>query len=216
MNSWLKEKSAQYALVASLVLGAIVGLTTGWKLWSPKKATQETSALAQRNEDRSLVLAKQPNAEAKPAQQVPKGAVVERIVYVEIQPKPVPKPPEPVNPKPGTDTPALWTPPKIRLDLTLVRSEDGTRRVVASSPDGEVVGGVDIPVESAGPAPRVLKSAAGFEYSVNRWGNTKSLVGHRDFGWLRVGAKIGKTTLTMPTGGTLSGAEVGVSALIRF
>lgn len=216
MNSWLKGKSAQYGLAVALILGVIAGMTTGWMLWRPKAPVREIAAPGVIQADESHVLPKEPNADAKPAHRVPKGTVVERIVYVEIQPKPVPKPPEPVTPKPGTDTPALWTPPKIRLDLTLVRSEDGTRRVVASSPDGEVVGGVDIPVESAGPAPRVLKSAAGFEYSVNQWGNTKSLAGHRDFGWLRVGAKIGKTTLTMPTGGTLSGAEVGVSAFIRF
>lgn len=218
MNSWLKEKSGRYGLAVALILGVIVGVTTGWMLWRPKAPVREIAAPGVAQPDGSHILPKQPDANAKPAQQVPKGTVVERIVYVEIQPKPVPRPPEPVGPQnPGLDTPALWTPPKIRLDLTLVRAKDGTRRVVASSPDGEVVGGVDIPVESAGPPPKVLRNAAGFEYSVTQWGNTKSLVGHRDFfGWLRVGAKIGKTTLMMPTGPTLTGAEVGVSALIRF
>lgn len=216
MNSWWKGRSAQYGLAVALIVGAIAGMTMGWMLWSPRPLAQEIAAPGVVQPDGSHVLPKQPDAGAKPANQVPKGTVVERIVYVEIQPKPVPKPPEPVAPLPGTGEPALWTPPKIRLDLTLVRAADGTRRVVASSPDGEVVGGLDVPVEAAPPPPRVLKSALGLEYSATVWGNTKSLVGHHDFGWLRVGARVGKATLTMPNGGTLSGAEVGVSALVRF
>ena len=207
MNWSLKEKSVQCGLAVALILGAIAGMTTGWVLWRPKAPVQEIAAPGVIQADGSHVLPKEPNADAKPVHQVPKGTVVERIVYVEIQPKPV-------NLSP--DAPVLWTPPKVRVDLTLVRAQDGTRRVVASSPDGGVIGGLDMPVEAAPPAPRSLKRAAGFEYSLNRWGSTKSLVAHQDFGWLRLGARVGKTTLMIPNGGTLSGAEVGVSALVRF
>lgn len=210
------DRATRYALLVVLIIGVALGLTVGWKLWSPKPPIQEVSAPGVIQSDGSHILPKQPDADAKPAHQVPKGSVVERVVYVEVQPKPVPKPPD-SEPVPGHEVPpVLWTPPKVRLDLTLIRNPDGTRRVIASSPDGEVVGGMDVPVEAAPAPPKVLRSALGLRYAVNPWGNTKSLVGHRDFGWLRVGAEVGKVTLNMPSGGTLTGAEVGVSALIRF
>lgn len=217
MSSWLKEKSAQYALVASLVLGAIVGLTTGWKLWSPKKATQETSALAQRNEDHSLVLAKQPNAEAKPAQQVPKGAVVERVVYVEVQPHGQPNvvpPTVPGSTVTGLQATSYSMPSPIRVDLTLYRLQDGTKRVVASSPDGEVVGGLDVPVEAAKPVPKELKWAAGAVYGTTAWGD-KSVGAFldRDLAFARTGIELTKNTYALSS---RTGWEVRAKLGIRF
>lgn len=217
MSSWLKEKSAQYALVVSLVFGVIVGLTTGWKLWSPKKVIQETSALAQRNEDHSLVLAKQPNAEARPAQQVPKGAVVERVVYVEVQPH------GPSNVVPPTTSGSTETahqvvpsslPSPIRVDLTLYRLQDGTKRVVASSPDGEVVGGLDVPVEAAKPVPKELKWAAGAVYGTTAWGD-KSVGAFldRDLAFARTGIELTKNTYALSS---RTGWEVRAKLGIRF
>ena len=43
-------------------------------------------------------------------------------------------------------------PEAITIDLSLVRDKTG-RRVVASSPDGQVVGGLDIPILDPLPAP---------------------------------------------------------------
>ena len=218
MNSLWKEKSVQFGLVAALILGAIGGLTMGWKLWRPRVVT-EVSAPGYSLPGGGQVLPKEPNSEAKPAQPIPRGAVVERIVYVNAQPHTQPVDPLPVIPGSGvTDPPAQPSlkPAKIRIDMTLFRLPDGTKRVTVSSPDADITGGMDIPVEAARPVPKELKWAGGFEYAVGQWGDTKSLVVQRDIGWLRLGARAGKVVLTTPTGVSLNGAEVGISAMIRW
>jgi hypothetical protein len=184
-----------------LAVGVITGLGGGWLLWHPKPAAVETYATAQRQADSSLVLERKPDATAKPAQQIPKGGTVERVVQVTVQPKPVPSSevyPLVSNGLPvSTDSGAKSTPdvsspmsksdslicPPVRVDLSLVRMKDQTRRVIASSPDGAVVGGVDIPVENATPQ-KVLKWAAGPVYTNQRtWGAFID----RDLGPLRLG-----------------------------
>ena len=216
VNSWLKEKSDLYTLVASLVLGAIVGLTMGWMLWCPKKTT-EISAYAERNRDGSLVLEKRPDAEAKPKQVIPKGAVVERIVYVEVRPK---APDAPTPAPPGTDPGAQATQPSLlpqlsalRVDLTLYRNPDGTRRVAVSSQDGTVTGGMDIPVESA-PVQRELKWAAGAVIGTTTWGDKATGVFvDRDFGFVRTGTELTKNTYALQS---RMGWEVRAKLGIRF
>lgn len=217
MNSWLKEKSARYALVVSLALGVIVGLTTGWTLWSPKKRVQEVYAPAIRNEDKSLVLEKKPMADAKPAQQVPKGAVVERVVYVEVQPHGPSTEVHPTTPGSIVTEPQVTPsslPSPIRVDLTLYRLQDGTKRVVASSPDGEVVGGLDVPVEAARPVPKELKWAAGAVYGTTSWGG-KSVGAFldRDLAFVRTGIELTKNTYALSS---RTGWEVRAKLGIRF
>ena len=217
MSSWWKEKSALYALAVSLVLGAIVGLTTGWKLWSLKRATPEVYAPAIRNEDKSLVLEKKPMADAKPAQQVPKGAVVERVVYVEVQPHGPSGEVKPTTPGSIVTEPQVGPsslPSTVRVDLTLYRLKDGTRRVVASSPDGDVVGGLDVPVEDAKPQPKELKWAAGGVYGTTAWGD--KAVGvflDRDIKFLRTGVELTKNTYALSS---RTGWEVRAKVGIRF
>jgi hypothetical protein len=204
-------------LVVSLVFGVIVGLMTGWTLWSPRKGRIEVFAPAIRNEDRSLVLEKKPMADAKPAQQVPKGAVVERVVYVEVQPH------GPSNVVTTTTPGSTETehqvvpsslPSPIRVDLTLYRLQDGTRRVVASSPDGEVVGGLDVPVEAAKSAPKELKWSAGAVYGTTAWGD-KSVGAFldRDIKFLRTGVELTKNTYALSS---RTGWEVRAKVGIRF
>lgn len=216
-------------LTGILAIGISLGLGIGWKLWSPERGPKvETPALAVVQADGSQILERKPDAAAKPAQHLPTGAKLERVVQVTVQPHlPVV---DPVSPLPsgsgvsgGGDqftrednlVPARPPCPPVRVDLSLVRMPDETRRVIASSPDGQVVGGVDIPLEASAPQ-RTLKWAAGAEYAVNSWGNTKSLVVHRDMGFLRVGGRLGRTVLTMPAGGPLGGGEAAISVLIRF
>jgi hypothetical protein len=58
------------------------------------------------------------------------------------------------------------------VDMTLVRMPDGTRRVIASSPNGDIKPGasVDIPVENAAPQ-KVLHHAIGIRYALSTDGS---------------------------------------------
>ncbi len=53
--------------------------------------------------------------------------------------------------------------PPVRVQLVLTDLADGTHRVIASSPDGRVTGGLDIAVKDA-VVPRVLRWSAGPVY----------------------------------------------------
>lgn len=189
-----------------LVAGIGVGLGIGWKLWSPKPGPVETYAPPVTQPDGSQILERKPQAEARPAQQVPKGAKVERVVQVVVQPNP---PADPVSPLPSGSVASPADPvqsgpiaaqsganpcPPVRVDLTLVRMQDQTRRVIASSPDGVVVGGVDIPVEPV-LTQKTLKWAAGVVYGTTAWGDTaRGAFLDRDLAFLRTGIEVTRNT----------------------
>jgi len=147
-----------YAICAVAIFAG--GMSLGWKMRAPKPGKLDPPAAAVRQSDGSLIPERKPDPSAKPAQEIPKGSVVERIVYATIKPKSA------VDPLPmigdvqqAVVVPAVATPcPPVRVDLTLIRQPDQTRRVILSSPDGEVVGGLDVPVEAA-PEQRVQKWA---------------------------------------------------------
>ena len=143
-------------LAVPLIFGGGVGL--GWKLFRPKPvATVEVALPAQRQVDGSLILERAPDANAKPAQQIPAGAKVERIERIVVRPTAPSTSAAATAPTNGSGQlaagpiPAL---PSTTVDLTLLRMKDDTQRVVASSPDGTIVGGVDIPVSSAPAEPK--------------------------------------------------------------
>ena len=154
-----------------LTVGAIAGMVLGWILWKPKPVPPETYAPEVRQQDGSLVLERKPHADAQPAHQIPRGARVERVVQVKVQPRIATPTAAPAIPGSGpvSVTPDLQ--PPVTVDLSLVRLSDQTRRVIASSPDGEVISGVDIPVETARPV-RSLRWAAGglWNPSDRTWG----------------------------------------------
>ena len=113
-----------------LLVGALIGGTAGYLLGRGDAPRPESIAPApeQRQPDSSLMLERRPAAApAKAPHQIPAGAVEERRVAVTVQPEHEDCPP-------------------VRLDLSLIREGDG-RRVVASSPDGRVTGGLDLPIE---------------------------------------------------------------------
>lgn len=147
------------------MLGAFVG-AAACAVWnSPQKIT-EAPAAAERQADGSLVLERKPTSpKAKPVHAVPKGSKAERVVRVDVQPE-------------RTDCP-LCT-----VDLTLIRMPDDTRRVVASSPTGTILGGLDVPI-----APLAIVKdrpwAIGGSYATaaDSWGVWLD----RDFGPLRTG-----------------------------
>lgn len=190
-----------------LVVGIGTGLSIGWRLWKPSTAPLETYAKEQRQQDGSLVLERKPQADARPAHEIPKGAKVERVGSVVVQPK---------APTPTVDlaTPASGIDPRpVQFDWSLVKMPDETRRMVMSSPDGEVIGGVDIPVEPA-QKQRQLKWAAGAVYGVTAWGD-KAVGGFidRDFGPLRTGVEFTRNTYAQ---GSRQGVELRAKVGIRF
>lgn len=142
MPRWVPLAAVSAAIFAAAALG--------WWAGQPKPV-RETAAPAKRQADGSLVLERKPDAHAKPKQQIPRKARVERVAQVVVQPAARAEPGKPC--------------PPVTVDMSLIREPDGMRRVLASSPDGQVVGGVDIPVESAAPAAEPKRWAAGVSWA---------------------------------------------------
>jgi len=198
------------ALLGSVLgLGVILGLGIGWSLWRPTLTKAETYAKAQRQEDGSLILERKPQADAKPAHEIPKGAKVERLAKILFQPA------EAMALTSGPNPETLRrAPPPFTLDLTLVRMPDHSQRVIASSPDGEIVGGVDIPVVPIAPEPRKLQWAAGAVYGGTAWGD--KAIGaflDRDFAFLRTGLELTKNTYALQA---RQGLEIRAKLGVRF
>lgn len=188
------------AWLVGVALVFLAGLGTGWELWKPKTKTPETYAPPVVQKDGSVVLERKPQADAKPSQQIPKGGKVERVIQVVVEPT-TPEPP------PRTDSgsvvsvePARPPCPPVRVDLTLVRMPDDSRRVIASSPDGRVVGGVDIPVAPV-VTPRALAWAAGGLYGPSD--KSAGVWIDRDLGFVRVGADLIRTPSAIPGRGAV-------------
>lgn len=142
-----------------LFAGLLAGLALGWRIYHPVPGQIETPAAAIHQPDGSVALARQPTANPVPAQLIPPGTHVERVVQVTVKPRQRARqsttalppthagPDDSVASNPATDG-ALDAPPcpPVTVDLSLVRGKDGSR-VVASSPDGDVVGGLDVPAQ---------------------------------------------------------------------
>jgi hypothetical protein len=142
------------------------GFLAAWQLYHCRTAPPEPPAAAIHQKDGSLILERSDsgkpaaNPEApvlKPAGTLPKGAVVERNIQIVVQPEPgtsfKPNPHqhdrdttiELVSPG-ATDLSSAFQCPEVKVDLSLVKMQDQTQRVIASSPDGKVVGGLDVPI----------------------------------------------------------------------
>lgn len=159
-------------LAFAVLIGAVAG-ASGVFMWQAKHRLQtEAPAAAQRQADGSLVLERTATSpKAKPASALPKGGKAERIVSVTVQP-------------------ARADCPVCIVDMTLVRMKDDSRRVVASSPTGTVLGGLDIPVLpiiTDRRHPWALGASRGTE--ANSWGIWLD----RDVSRLRVGIEANKT-----------------------
>lgn len=177
----IQAKAAVCGLI--FLFGAILGLCLGYGIYHVAPAVPETYAAPIVQRDGSQVLERKPDAEAKAAHQMPAGATLERIVRVKVQPKPAGLPEQHSLAGPGVKPDC----PPVDVDLSLVKMPDDSRRVVASSPDGDVVGGVDIPVvPSLSPVPSQLW-AAGISYSSDR--NAGAWI-DRNMGPFRIGLDI--------------------------
>lgn len=82
-------------------------------------------------------------------------------------------------------------PGPVQLDLSLVRDDEGGRRAIVSSPDGEIVSALDMPLMPAlVPAPE-RPWAAGIAWSPNT--DRAAVWVERDLGRIRLGADVWHT-----------------------
>ncbi len=162
------------AILAIALVG--LGFLAAWEIYRPKPAKAEPPAAAVRQKDGSLELERAPSGLAtgapagsrplKPAQELPKGAKVERLEEVTVDPYPqgAGDPGRTTSsvaagigtslnlaPSASPGAPGSRACPPVTVDLSLVRMPDQTRRVLASSPNGQVVGGLDVPVDPPAP-----------------------------------------------------------------
>ena len=171
-------------VLALSIIGAAVAVVL---LWPRPQPVIEVAKPAVVQTDGSTILERtdtQPGF--KPAQVVPKGATVERVVQVKVKPKVVISGGIKAAPSLSPDAKPANNP--ITVDLSLVRLKDDTKRVIASSPDGEIVGGMDIPIETLAYKPRVW--AAGI--SVDPVHQVGGVWVERDISRIRVGVEVGQ------------------------
>lgn len=136
-------------IVAAIGCLAIGCLLLGWKIGKPTRPGRlDPPAAAVVQTDGSVIVERKPNPEAKPPHEIPKGAKVERVVQVKVRPRAAATVPTSGDGLQGKASLPSAS-PETTVDLSLVRMPDQTRRVIASSPDGEIVGGLDVPVEAA-------------------------------------------------------------------
>lgn len=157
------------AALCTLALGAALGYWTASSRYTPEDTTP---AVEQRQGDGSLVLARDPEPPSVAPHRIPAKAIEERRVAVTVQPKAPDCPP-------------------VRIDLSLIREAAG-RRVIASSPDGQVIAGVDVPIES-GIVPAHRPWATGASYSVTR--ESYGVWLERDVGRIRLGVEVAQDRL---------------------
>lgn len=161
--------------------GVIVGLCAGWFLWRSEPPIPEPHAHEVRLDSGALVLEREPEARVPmlvvdAVKELGRGAELERAVTITVQPK-------------AKVTDEIACPP-LNLDLGIVKMPDETRRVIATSRDGEIVGGLDIPIAPAKTF-KELKWAAGAVYDP-QYKDYGAFV-DRDVGPFRVGLEVVKS-----------------------
>ncbi len=197
MTSTLKRELA--FLAAVVVLAMMVSAYFTWLLTKPKVVI-ETAAPAVVQADGSVIAEKAPDASAKPKQIIPKGARVERIFQVKAKGQ-------------GIKLPSGETKdcPPVTIDMSLVRQEDGSKRVLVSSPDGQISKSLDIPVENVTAPAEAKKWGAGILF--NPVSQTGGVWIDRDIGRIRLGVQLNQTraSLTSPVS-----AELWIKAGMTF
>jgi hypothetical protein len=172
----------KYPTIDLVVCVALAAGALGWWLNKAPPSKPETHKAEVVQADKSRVLERIPDsAPAPPPHMIPKGTKEVRRIGFDIQP--TGKPSVPVGSPPGTAA----TCPKVHADVSIAREKDGSARVVASSPDGTVIGGADIPIDWVA-QPKEWRYAAGALY--NPLDRTYGVFLHRDFSRLRVGAEV--------------------------
>lgn len=185
MMETIKEVQAQaiwpYKLLA--VLACMLGLLLAGYLFGVKTSAPQPEntapAAAQSQPDGSLILARVPEAKpAKAPHKIPKGTTEERRVSIQLKP-------------PAFESPAgcECEPAPLDVNLSLVREDGkgGGRRVVASSPQGQILAGLDVPIEPALMPPEAHPWAAGISY--DPLSKSPGVWVERDLGRIRLGVE---------------------------
>jgi len=174
----------------------VLGFGIAWRVYRPAPAKPEPPAPAVRQSDGSLMLERAPSGVSSTAdprtpplkisQKIPAGATVEREIEIRVAPNPLAGSPQMTQARVGGSRATSRTPettvidpvaslnslcPALTIDLALIRLKDQTRRVIASSPDGSIVGGLDVPIETPAPfkIPRWSAAAlAGYDTHAGR------------------------------------------------
>lgn len=190
---FLEEAAGGWSLRTKLELVAAVLFAIAavfvWALW-PAKPVPElmTPAPQVQQADGSMIAARAPDAHPAPAPHIiPKGFTEVRRDTVTVAPTPA--------------AAASGCPP-VSVNLSVVRN-GADQRVVASSPDGQVIAATDIPIEAAQLPPPAKPWAAGLSY------DTRHAVGiwlERDVGRLVLGGALSR----LPNGRAEAQVRVGV------
>jgi hypothetical protein len=186
MNSMTKL----YAATVLMLITFGLGLGLGWKLWRGKMTTitRDVPGPAIILHDGGQVLEKKIASKSTIIQVIPDGAHVQEEGTIIFRPNPDPAPDD--HPAKVPDAPH-----DFHINFALVTMADGSRRVVASSPEGKVVGGIDIVVDPHKPAPPPLRNSAGLVYGTTAWGDTaKGIFYDRDWKFIRAGLEVTHNT----------------------
>jgi hypothetical protein len=172
-------------------LGAVAAISIGLYHWvtKPPAKIPETPAAEIRNADKSLTLQRAPDsAPAPPPHALPKGETEIRRVGVKVRPTSGPVP-APAGSPPGTAA----TCPDVSVDLSLTENKKtGEQRVTASSPDGFILSGIDIPLRSYTP-PEDYHWGSGPLFGLDTLGNRyQGAVLERDWHRARLGGAVFK------------------------
>lgn len=171
-------KPATLAAIVILLLAIGAGVWLGRQSMPRLVAEDVTPQPAQSMPGNAVVLERKPVAKVKPIKPIKPikpGTTVERAITATVQP----------------DDPECEP---VRVDLQLIQDGAG-RRVVASSPDGVVVGGLDVPVRQIA-FEESLRWAAGVSCEPADCRRTAGVWVDRDFDRVRTGAAV-----TMQPGG---------------
>lgn len=171
------------AWLLTIIISVSVGGGIAWWWGRASALVPEPAAPAVALADGSVVLARAgPEApRPKPPHPLPKGSTEERRVSVTI------RPPAGTGLKLPPQATTADCPP-LTVDLSLVHMPDESRRVIASSPAGGIIAGMDLPM-----APTPLPAPA------NRWAagisldpihQTPGVWLDRDWSRLRIGVEI--------------------------
>lgn len=191
-----------YAFILSLSCAMLSGLAWGF-YWGKEICDRGGSTIVyappEKHSDGSLTLERKPDSVVTPRTAIPKGDKLDRTISVVVGSR---RPPDTIAVR---DTVVVCPPcPPVRVDLSVSSGPSGSH-VTASSPDGEILSGVDIPITERviSPKPRVWRIGLAGDPIGRRVG----LSVHRDLGPLYAGL----AGAYWPLRGTTMIAEVGIN-----
>lgn len=215
--SWMKTTKG---LLVAVLLGFTLGLMAMRAVVASGLVQEEyTPPVAMK--DGGKMLEKSPRKVVPPASEVPKGAVVVRVVYVTVTPNnfnssEVTTLTPGIQDQAGQPLHSSQPCPPVRVSLTHVRMPDGSSRVVAHSPDGVLSEGIDIPVSTA-KLYDARKHALGIRAALSSDGSKSyGPTYDYDFRYTRIGADINYVKHTLNLNQQRAEWTIGARFLVRF